>query len=167
MANRLSGELAGWVIADDAALRARLERRRGSPAEDHLRPRARALFARVLYTPGGIKIQTIHAFCQSLLSRFPLEAGVAPNARVLDEHEAADLLETARVVVLAEALAGQGRLSDEIAVLTAHLQDDRFTEVMQQLIHQRGRLADLKAARGNGDRLVADIFALLRVDRKR
>src|SRR3546814_18399509 len=74
-----------------------------------------------------------------------------------------DLLETARVVVLAEALAGQGRLSDEIAVLTAHLQDDRFTEVMQQLIHQRGRLADLKAARGNVDRLVADIFALLRV----
>src|SRR3546814_18234985 len=71
---------------------------------------------------------------------------------------------SARVVVLAEALAGQGRLSDEIAVLTAHLQDDRFTEVMQQLIHQRGRLADLKAARGNVDRLVADIFALLRVD---
>src|SRR3546814_10877491 len=75
-----------------------------------------------------------------------------------------DLLETARVEVLAEALVGQGRLSDEIAVLTAHLQDDRFTEVMQQLIHQRGRLADLKAARGNVDRLVADIFALLRVD---
>src|SRR3546814_374253 len=128
MANRLSGELAGWVIADDAALRARLERLLGSPAEDHLLPRARALFARVLDTPGGIKIQTIHAFCQALLSRFPLEAGVAPNARVLDEHEAADLLETARVVVLAEALAGQGRLSDEIAVLTAHLQDDRFTD---------------------------------------
>src|SRR3546814_5377562 len=71
---------------------------------------------------------------------------------------------SARVEVLAEALVGQGRLSDEIAVLTAHLQDDRFTEVMQQLIHQRGRLADLKAARGNVDRLVADIFALLRVD---
>jgi ATP-dependent helicase/nuclease subunit A len=49
-------------------------------------------------------------------------------------------------------------------VLTAHLQEDRFTEVMQQLIHERGRLADLKAARGNVDRLVADVFALLRVD---
>src|SRR3546814_13241991 len=88
--------------------------------------RARALFARVLDTPGGIKIQTIHAFCQALLARFPLEAGVAPNARVLDEHEAAELLETARVEVLAEALSGQGRTSDEIGVLTAHLQEDRF-----------------------------------------
>src|SRR3546814_12638730 len=74
MANRLSGELAGWVIADDAALRARLERLLGGPAEDHLLPRARALFARVLDTPGGIQIQTIHAFCQALLSRFPLDA---------------------------------------------------------------------------------------------
>ena len=164
MANRLSGELARWVTAEEGALRLRLEALLGGPVDDALLSRARALFARVLDTPGGIKIQTIHAFCQALLARFPLEAGVAPNARVLDEHEASDLLETARVEVLAEALAGQGRLSAEIAVLTAHLQEDRFTEVMQQLIRERSRLADLKAARGNIDRLVADVFALLRVD---
>src|SRR3546814_15300503 len=103
----------------------------GAPVEDRLLERARALFARVLDTPGGIKIQTIHAFCQALLARFPLEAGVAPNARVLDEHEAADMLETARVEVLAEALSGQGRLSDEIGVLTGPLQEDRFPAVMR------------------------------------
>jgi len=163
-ANRLSDRLAGWVTAADAPLRDSLEKLLGGPADDDLLPRARALFARVLDTPGGIKIQTIHAFCQALLGRFPLEAGVAPNARVLDEHEAADLLETARVEVLAEALAGQGRLSDEIAVLTAHLQEDRFTEVLKQLIHERGRLAELKDARGNVDRLVAAVYAVLRVD---
>lgn len=164
MANRLSGRLAEWVTAEEAALRRSLETLTGGPVADDLLPRARALFARVLDTPGGIKIQTIHAFCQALLGRFPLEAGVAPNAQVLDEHEAADLLETARVEVLAEALDGQGRLSQAIAVLTAHLQEDRFTEVLQQLIHERGRLADLKAARGKVDRLVADVFALLGVD---
>ncbi|MPZ09431.1 MAG: double-strand break repair helicase AddA [Kiloniellaceae bacterium] len=164
MANRLSDRLTGWVTADEAALRTSLENLLGGQVESELLPRARALFARVLDTPGGIKIQTIHAFCQSLLGRFPLEAGVAPNARVLDEHEAADLLDTARVEVLGEALEGQGRLSEAIAVLTAHLQEDRFTEVMQQLIHERGRFAELKAARGNVDRLVAEVFALLRVD---
>jgi ATP-dependent helicase/nuclease subunit A len=164
MANRLSDRLAGWVTAEDAPLRDSLEKLLGGPADDDLLPRARALFARVLDTPGGIKIQTIHAFCQALLGRFPLEAGVAPNARVLDEHEAADLLQTARVEVLAEALAGQGRLSDEIAVLTAHLQEDRFTEVLKQLIHERGRLAELKDARGNVDRLIAAVYAVLRVD---
>ena len=164
MANRLSGRLAAWVTADENDLRASLEALTGGPVDDALLPRARALFARVLDTPGGIKIQTIHAFCQALLGRFPLEAGVAPNARVLDEHEAADLLETARVEVLAEALDGQGRLSDAIAVLTAHLQEERFTEVLRQLIHERGRLAELKAARGNVDRLIADLYSLLRVD---
>src|SRR3546814_1272833 len=99
MANRLSGELARWVIAEEPVLRARLEALLGAPVEDRLLERARALFARVLDTPGGIKIQTIHAFCQALLARFPLEAGVAPNARVLDEHEAAELLEIGRAHV--------------------------------------------------------------------
>ncbi|MGF1592372.1 MAG: double-strand break repair helicase AddA [Kiloniellaceae bacterium] len=163
MANRLSAQLAGWVTADEATLCASLEDLLGAPVEAALLPRARSLFARVLDTPGGIKIQTIHAFCQALLGRFPLEAGVAPNAKVLDEHEAADLLETARVEVLGEALEAQGRLSEAIAVLTAHLQEDRFTAVMQQLIHERGRLAELKAARGNVDRLVVEVCALLRV----
>ncbi|WP_340116559.1 double-strand break repair helicase AddA [Pelagibius sp. 7325] len=164
MANRLSGRLAGWVTAEEAVLRASLEELTGGPVDDDLLPRARALFARVLDTPGGIKIQTIHAFCQALLGRFPLEAGVAPNARVLDEHESADLLETARVEVLSQALNDQGRLSDAIAILTAHLQEDRFTEVLQQLIHERGRLADLKAVRGNVDRVAEDVFTLLGVD---
>jgi ATP-dependent helicase/nuclease subunit A len=164
MANRLSDQLAGWVTADEAVLSRRLEDLLGHPAEPELLPRARALFARVLDTPGGIKIQTIHAFCQALLARFPLEAGIAPNAKVLDEHEAADLLETARVEVLAAALDGQGRLSEEIAVLTGHLQEDRFTEVLRQLIYERGRLGELKAARGGADRLVAGVYSLLRVD---
>ena len=51
--------------------------------------RARQLFARVLDTPGGTKIATIHAFCQSLLRRFPLEAGVPPEFAVIDERSAA------------------------------------------------------------------------------
>ncbi|MEO3427642.1 double-strand break repair helicase AddA [Pelagibius sp. CAU 1746] len=164
MANRLSARLAAWVTAEEGALRAGLEELTGGPVDDDLLPRARALFARVLDTPGGIKIQTIHAFCQALLGRFPLEAGVAPNAKVLDEHEAADLLETARVEVLAEALEGQGRLSDAIGVLIAHLQEERFTEVVQQLIHERGRLGELIEARGGVDRLGEAVFALLGVD---
>ena len=57
---------------------------------------ARRLFARVLDAPGGINILTIHAFCQALLKRFPLEAGVAPGFEVLDEAEAHTLLRHAQ-----------------------------------------------------------------------
>ena len=39
---------------------------------------ARRLFARAIETPGGLKIQTIHSFCASILRHYPLEAGVSP-----------------------------------------------------------------------------------------
>src|SRR3546814_13034212 len=94
MANRLSGELARWVIAEEPVLRARLEALLGAPVEDRLLERARALFARVLDTPGGIKIQTIHAFCHALLARFPLQARGAPNARAPAAPDAAAMPET-------------------------------------------------------------------------
>jgi ATP-dependent helicase/nuclease subunit A len=163
MANRLSAQLAGWVTAEEGDLRAALEKLLDAPADDARLQRARSLFARVLDTPGGIKIQTIHAFCQALLGRFPLEAGVAPNAKVLGDQEAAELLETARVQVLAEALKGQGRLSEAIAVLVEHLQEERFTEMMSHLIAARGKLSAMIEARGGIDRVGEDVFALLGV----
>ena len=82
MANRIAERLGAWATADAARLEAAAlsscpagSRRTSSAAL------ARQLFARVLDAPGGTKIQTIHAFCQSLLGRFPLEAGVAPHSR--------------------------------------------------------------------------------------
>ena len=64
---------------------------------------ARRLFARVLDAPGGLRIETMHAFCQALLRRFPLEAGLAPHFQVMDERDAGELLTAARDQVLAAA----------------------------------------------------------------
>ena len=90
MQNRLFKTLGAWAMLDDAALRAALAAL-GEPGEA-VPPaelaRARTLFARALETPGGLKIQTIHAFCEALLRRFPLEAGVAPQFGVLDDRQA-------------------------------------------------------------------------------
>ena len=63
--------------------------------------RARRLFARALETPGGLKIQTIHAFCERLLHQFPFEANVAGHFEVLDERDDAALADEARRSVLA------------------------------------------------------------------
>src|SRR5580693_8021300 len=76
-------------------------------ADDVAVARARQLFARVLDTPGGAKIATIHAFCQSLLRRFPLEAGVPPEFTVIDERSAAEAQLDARASVIADARAGK------------------------------------------------------------
>ena len=48
---------------------------------------ARRLFARALEARGGLKIHTIHGFCERLLQRFPLEAQVTPHFAVLDERD--------------------------------------------------------------------------------
>jgi ATP-dependent helicase/nuclease subunit A len=93
MQRRLFERLGGWCVADDETLAADL-RKLEAPNADLAR--ARALFAQALETPGGLKIQTIHAFCERLLARFPLEAGVPPGFDIADEPRAAALLGQAR-----------------------------------------------------------------------
>ncbi len=83
MQNRLFEGLGNWAMLPADALRANLERIGEVPPDDL--SHARTLFARAVEAPGGLKIQTIHSFCSSLLRQFPLEAGVAPGFRELDE----------------------------------------------------------------------------------
>jgi len=92
MQNRLFRRLGEWAMLEDAVLRSRLEELGldRTPGEEQLRE-ARRLFARAIETPGGLKIQTIHSFCASLLRRFPLEAGVSPQFSEMDERSAARL----------------------------------------------------------------------------
>ena len=93
MQNRLFKRLSGWAMLPDDELRAaitKLGAARGTISPERLR-HARTLFARAIETPGGLKIQTIHAFCASLLRRFPLEAGVSPNFAEMDEIATARL----------------------------------------------------------------------------
>ena len=87
MQNRLFQRLGEWAMMPDPKLTAALAELGEVVALDasHL-SRARRLFARAIETPGGLRIQTIHSFCASLLRRFPLEAGVSPNFVELDDR---------------------------------------------------------------------------------
>jgi ATP-dependent helicase/nuclease subunit A len=97
MQTRLFKTLGEWAVMEDEALRAALARIDETGRD---LAAARRLFARALETPGGLKIQTIHAFCEKLLRRFPLEAGVAPGFTVLEDAAALAVSTRAR-----EALA--------------------------------------------------------------
>ena len=159
MANRVAERLSGWTSQDDAKLAQELEALLGEVPEDATMATARQLFARVLDAPGGIKIQTTHAFCQSLLGRFPLEAGVAPHFRVLDERSAEELLKQAREEVLAAARHPKGAaLAEAIAAVTAETDEERFLELLGQLIAERGRITALLRAHDG----VAGLSAKLR-----
>ena len=84
MANRLNERLARWMTLPNDAFSEELRELTGRDPDDAMMTQARRLFARVVDTPGGVKIATIHAFCQALLRRFPLEADVSPEFVVLD-----------------------------------------------------------------------------------
>jgi ATP-dependent helicase/nuclease subunit A len=91
MQNRLFKQLGEWAMMPDEPLRKALATLGEMELPDTQLLHARSLFARALETPGGLKIQTIHAFCESLLHRFPLEAQVSPDFELLDERGAAAL----------------------------------------------------------------------------
>ncbi|MBI4185097.1 MAG: double-strand break repair helicase AddA [Proteobacteria bacterium] len=151
MANRVYERLGEWATA---ASEADLESGEGGIAallgrapDAETRERARQLFARVLEVPGGLKIQTIHSFCQSLLARFPLEAGVAPHFEVMDERTAAELLAAARDEVLARAVPGgrgaDAALAEALAEVSAVTHGDAFSRLMEELTGERARLRRL------------------------
>ena len=89
MQNRLFQRLGAWAMMPDTELTQALAElgEVNTPDPAHM-SRARSLFARAIETPGGLRIQTIHSFCASLLRRFPLEAGVSPNFVELDDRAA-------------------------------------------------------------------------------
>ncbi len=106
MAGRIFATLAEWTSLDDEALTAKIVEtgaaRPGPPALAF----ARQLFARAIETPGGLKIQTLHAFCERLLQLFPFEDNVPAHFQVVDEREAAALMIEARNDAIAALEAG-------------------------------------------------------------
>src|SRR5262249_26633318 len=111
---------------------------------------------RVLDAPGGMSIMTIHAFCQSVLRRFPLEAGVAPHFTVLEEAAADELMQEARETVL-RAEGSMPGLGDPVARIAAWVDEDGFAELMNMLARERTRLARALDGAGGVEGLAAAI----------
>src|SRR6202047_3569981 len=103
MANRVFDELRRWTALDDASLDDAIRRISNLTPGAARRARARRLFAFALETPGGLKVQTIHAFCTRLLHQFPFEGNVAARFEVLDAVSEARLLNEVSVGVLLDA----------------------------------------------------------------
>ncbi len=133
MQGRLFDQLGKWSMLPDAALREEIEKIGGTVDGAETLSEARRLFAQALETPGGLKIQTIHAFCERLLSRFPLEAGVPPSFRVLDDQTARDLLAEAREQILNRAGSGNGELADAVAHLVTQTSETRLTQILDSV----------------------------------
>ena len=152
MANRLNGRLADWAVASDAELTAELETLTGARPDPALRALARRLLARVLETPGGMRIQTIHAFCQSALRRFPLEANVPPHFEVMDERDAKALMHDVQNEIIA---GGAGPdLRGALDTVTRNVHETRLTDLLAELARERGRVQRAIREAGGLDGLI-------------
>ena len=165
MANRIAAELETWATIGEDELHRKLYDVTGAYPSEGRRRLARQLFARVLDTPGAMKIQTIHAFCQSLLKRFPLEAEIAPHFDVLDERSSAELLIQAREEVLSRARAETDPvLAAALAEVTRHVREGEFDELMRLLTAERAQLERLLLQFHGVEPLIRAVYEHLRVD---
>ncbi|MGA9659263.1 MAG: double-strand break repair helicase AddA [Asticcacaulis sp.] len=139
MQDRLFSRLGDWAIKPDNQLADDLA---GIDEAVHDLPRARALFAKALETPGGLKIQTLHGFCEKLLRRFPLEAELSPAFQVLDDLVGARLAQGAIDDLLTLNEADHPIVTEARDRLIRKLKVSHFEKLLTQFIHQHDAIAD-------------------------
>ena len=162
MANRVFKTLREWTSLDDAALDDAIRKVSDLVPDAARRARARRLFAVALESPGGLKVQTIHAFCTRVLHQFPFEANVAARFDVLDEAAESQLLsEVGLDVFLEAARQPDGALGRALAVATAEVADQTFKEVVGEAIRKRDIVRAWIDHGGSVDAAVADLCGTL------
>jgi ATP-dependent helicase/nuclease subunit A len=167
MAKRVFDTLAEWTALDDAALDDAIGARSGMAPDAARRALARRLFARALETPGGLKVQTIHAFCTKLLHQFPFEANVAARFAVLDETEQTQLLERLTLQVLLDGARNpDGPLGRALAVAMTAAADQTFRDVVRGAIGRRDTVARWVMNAGGVDLAITELSRGLGLDPK-
>ncbi|RPI44768.1 MAG: double-strand break repair helicase AddA, partial [Hyphomicrobiaceae bacterium] len=146
MSKRVFQRLAEWTTESDSDLSSKLTELIGRNPSPEEQRHARQLLARAIETPGGLKVQTIHAFCERLLKRFPLEAAVSPSFTILDDQQRQLLISQAVDAMLGAATADKsGALWAALETAIAYAVDGNF----ERLLGEALRLcASQKAAPG-------------------
>ncbi|ESY83723.1 ATP-dependent helicase [Mesorhizobium sp. LNHC221B00] len=146
MSNRVFSTLSEWTSLGDPDLAARIEALEGRrPDRDTMR-RARRLFAEALETPGGLKIQTIHAFCESVLHQFPLEANIPAHFEMLDSQMEASLFAAARREMI--SAAGDADLTEAFATVLERGGEAGLDALLGEIVRKRDGLRHFLEAVG-------------------
>jgi ATP-dependent helicase/nuclease subunit A len=149
MSNRVFERLARWANAPEPDLDRALTALGTAKVDTAVRARARRLFARALETPGGLKVLTIHAFCERVLHQFPFEAGVPAAFTVLDDRQRNELVAAARAEVLGLAAGDEtGALGRALTRLVTETSDGSMNRALGELLFRGDELAALMHPKG-------------------
>src|SRR6478735_10134442 len=165
MAERVFTTLGHWVTLDDAALDAAIREAGIANPSAKLRKSARKLFACALETPGGLKVQTIHALCTRLLQQFPFEANVPARFAVLDDRDQNEMMERANLAVLLEASRDPDSATGRaLNIAMASAADVTFKDVVREACLSRDHFMAWTDSAGSADAAAAQLSAELDVD---
>jgi ATP-dependent helicase/nuclease subunit A len=165
MAERVFTTLGHWVTLDDTVLDAAIRDAGIARPDARLRSRARELFACALETPGGLKVQTIHALCTRLLQQFPFEANVPARFAVLDERDQAEMMERANLKVLLDASRDpQSPAGRALDIAMASAADVTFKDVVREACLSRDHFMAWTDSAGSADAAIAQVSSALGVD---
>jgi len=168
MATRVFDTLAEWTALDDATLDEKIRLATGKTPDPAKRAVARRLFANALEAPGGLKVQTIHAFCTRLLHQFPFEADVAARFEVLDETATTQLLNELTLDVLLDgATHPDSALGKALSVAITTAADVTFKEVIAETIGKRDLITEWTTRAGGIQQAIDELtraFGLARGD---
>ncbi|WP_273717437.1 MULTISPECIES: double-strand break repair helicase AddA [Bartonella] len=157
MQSRIFRTLSSWNELDDAQLQEILTRFENKPVNAQKLTYARQLFARALETPGGLKIQTIHAFCESLLHQFMLEANIAGHFELPDDISREKLRQESRRQLLARHDV-QPALQQLLQVISEHT----FNQLLYEAVEKQHKLSDFLSSllSENGEEKLRALFNL-------
>lgn len=143
MALRVNDKLGKWAVMPEPQLAEDLAKLTGETPRAGMIAASRKLFADVLDCPGGLKIMTIHAFCQSVLGRFPLEAGVNPDFTIIDDQIADEILSQVLDRILLQAQTNKdGDLAQAFRRLAVMLQLDDLVKNIRSVLRNPDALEE-------------------------
>ncbi len=163
MSERIAKRLSSWAVETDEKLEKELNNLLGndynSVDKTQLLSFARTLFATLLDTPGGMKIQTIHSFCQDVLKRFPLEAGISPYFEVMDDRRSKEILQNLKIDLLKQTdIDSNSHLAQSIAYLTQNTSEYKFPEIMNLITTNRSKIYSLLLKFDNNISLITNLL---------
>lgn len=163
MNERITKRLSTWAVQKQEELEDELYKLLGNDFnnknKDELSNFARTLFATLLDTPGGMKIQTIHSFCQDILKRFPLEAGISPYFEVMDNRSSKEILQNIKIELLRQIdNSTDNILSSAVQFMAKNVSEFSFPKIMNMITENRSKINELIKKYNNN---IADLIKTL------
>jgi len=163
MESRLIEQLGKWVGMSEVDLSISLKELTGTKIDKFLLRQAPLLFSKILDAPGGLKIRTIHSFCESLLGRFPIEAGISPHFKVIDERTQAELKIESRRRLMESASNSCLPIQNSLNYLATLIDEKGLANIINSLDKHQRRLDQMFQLYGSIDSIMKGLCKRLNI----